>query len=134
MNLLKMFGPEIRGFFTNRPILSKQLNSLTTIIAFSWLGGSEVTHPILVREVSGSIYVSCKSLYVWFSFFWLLYFYFLCPKTHFVTMFCNFEAAVFSCRLCFLRAFPFISLIFIYNINWFSILSILQDLLPIIRV
>jgi len=40
MNLLKMRSPQIRlCLFTFWPIASKQLNSLTTIVTLSWLGG-----------------------------------------------------------------------------------------------
>jgi len=40
-NLLKMCGPQSRlCLFTFRPILSKQLNSLTTINILSWLDGN----------------------------------------------------------------------------------------------
>ena len=47
MNLLKMCGPQIRlCLLTFRPIASKQFNSLTTLVTFSWLGGSEVTHSL----------------------------------------------------------------------------------------
>jgi len=51
-----MCGPQIRFcLFSFRPIASKQLNSLTTISALSWLGGAVVRHPHWVQEVSGSI-------------------------------------------------------------------------------
>ena len=72
INLLKMCGPQIRlfgfVFFTFRPIASKWLYSLTTCIidTLSWLGGSEVTYPLWVREVPGSIPGSCKGFDVWF--------------------------------------------------------------------
>ena len=50
MNLLKMCGPQIRlCLLTFRPIASKQLNSLTTLVTLSWLGGAEVTHSLCVR-------------------------------------------------------------------------------------
>ena len=56
MNLLKMCGPQIRlCLFTFRPIVSKQLNSLTTIDSLSGLGGAVVTHPRWVQELPGSI-------------------------------------------------------------------------------
>jgi len=66
MNLLKMCGPQIRlCLFTFRPIASKQLNSLTTLDTFSWLGGAVVTHSLWMQEVSGSISGSGKGFYVW---------------------------------------------------------------------
>jgi len=56
MNLLKMYGPQIRlCLFTFRPIASKQLNSFFTIDNLSWLGGDVETHPLWVQEVPGSI-------------------------------------------------------------------------------
>jgi len=62
-----MCGPQILlCLFTLRPIASKQLNSLTTINTLSWLGGAEVTHPLWVWEVQGSIPGSGKGFYVLF--------------------------------------------------------------------
>jgi len=67
MYLLKMSGPQSRVcLFTFRPIASKQLNSLTTILTFSWLGGAVVTHPLWVQEVPVSIPDSVNGFYVWF--------------------------------------------------------------------
>ena len=40
------------------------------------------------------------------------------------------EAAVFSCRLCFPRAFPFISLIFIHPFNHISLWSLYYIIFP----
>jgi len=80
MNLLKMCGPQIRlCLFTFRPIASKSLNSLTTIDILSWLGGAEVTYPLLVREVPGSIPGSGKGFDFRFGGFCVFTF---CPKTH----------------------------------------------------
>jgi len=108
-----MCGPQIwLCLFMFRPIASKQLNSLTTINTFSWLGGAVVTHPLWVQEVPGSIPGSSKGFYVWFLVLLLLCFYFLSKNTLFVTKFCN----------------------SFYNVNLLSILNILQDLWPIIRV
>ena len=46
MNLLKMCGPQIRlCLFTFRPMASKQLNSLTTFVPLSWLGGKAPVTP-----------------------------------------------------------------------------------------
>ena len=56
MILLKRFGPQNRFcLFMFRPIALKQLNSLTTIDTFSWLGGPKVTQLAAVRMVPGSI-------------------------------------------------------------------------------
>jgi len=61
MNLLKMYGPQIRlCLFTFRPISSKQFNSFATIVTFSCLGVAELGHPLWVREVPGSIQGSGK--------------------------------------------------------------------------
>jgi len=69
-NLLKTSGPQIwLRLFTFRPIAPKQLNSLTTIGTLGWLGGAEVTHPLLEREVLDSIRGSDKGFYVWFFLF-----------------------------------------------------------------
>jgi len=113
MFLLQMSGPQILlCLFTFRPIASKKLNSLTTINAFSWLGGAVVTHPLLVQEVPGSIPSSGKGFYVWFFVLLLFCFYFFVKNPLCVTKVC--------------KSF--------YNFNLFSILKILQDLWPIIRV
>jgi len=105
MNLLKMCGPQIRlCLFTFRPIASQQLNSLTTINTISWLGGAEITHPVCVREVPGSIPGSGKGFYV---LLFVLFLYCCCclsKNTLFVTKFCNFFCNFF-----------------------FSILNVLQD-------
>jgi len=72
-----MCGPQIRFcLFTVRLIAFKQLNSLTTIDTFSWLGGPEVTHPPWVQDVPGSIPGSDRDVYVWFCVLLLLWFYF----------------------------------------------------------
>jgi len=83
-----MFGPQIRlCLFTFRPIASKQLNSLTTIVTFSWLGGAVVTHPLWVQEVPGSIPGSGKGFMFDFFVLLLMCFYFLSKNTLFVTKF-----------------------------------------------
>ena len=85
MYLLKMSGPQIRVcLFTFRPIASKQLNSLTTIDTFSWLGGAVVTHPLWVQEVPGSIPSSGKVFLFDFLFCCCCVFSF-CPKTHYLS-------------------------------------------------
>ena len=66
----------------------------------------------LTQEVPGSIPGSGKGFYVWIFVLLLLCFYFFCQNTSFVTKVCN------SC----------------YNVNLFSILNMLQDLWPAIRV
>ena len=64
--LLHMCGPHIwLCLLTFEPNALKQLNSLTTILIFSWLGGPEVTQPTGVRD-SGSIPVSGKDFYFCF--------------------------------------------------------------------
>ena len=86
MNLLKMCGPQIQLYlFTFLTIASKCLNSLKTIDTLSWLGGAEVTHPLWVREVRGSIPGSRKGFYVWFFLFCCCVFTCLSKTTLFVT-------------------------------------------------
>jgi len=76
-----MSGPQIwLCLFTFRPIASKQLKSLTTIVIVSWLGGAVVTHPLKVQEVPGSIPGSGKGFYVSFLALFLLCFYFFVKK------------------------------------------------------
>jgi len=113
MNLFKMCGPQIQFcLFTFRPIASEQLNSLTTIVTLSWLGGRKVTLQTVVQEVLGSIPGSGKGFMLAFLFRWCCVFTF-CPKnTLFVTQLCS-----FFCK-----------------VNLFVILNILQNLWPIIRV
>jgi len=52
----------------------------TSIVTLSWLGDADVTHPLWVRELSGSIPRSGKGFYVWF-FVLLLYFTSLAKNT-----------------------------------------------------
>jgi len=108
-----MSGPQIwLCLFTFQPFASKQLNGLTTIDILSWLGGAVVTHPLWVQEVPCLVPGSGKGFYVWFFVLLLLCFNFFVQNTLFITKVCNSS----------------------YNINLFSILNILQDLWPIIRV
>ena len=108
-----MSGPQIwLCLFTFRPIASKQLNGLTTIDILSWLGGAVVTHPLWVQDVPGSIPGSGKGFYVWIFVLLLLCFYFFVQNTLFIGKYYN----------------------SFYNVNLFSILNVLQDLWPIIRV
>jgi len=109
-----MSGPQIRlCLFTFRPIASKQLNGLTTIDILSWLGGAVVTHPLWLQEVPGSIPDSVKGFNVWFFLFCCCcVFTFLSKNTLFIAKYCN----------------------SFYNVNLISILNVLQDLWPIIRV
>jgi len=108
-----MCGPQIRlCLFTFRPIASKQLNSLTTIDTLSWLGGAMVTHPLWVQEVPGSIPGSGKGFYVWFFCFVVDVFLFFVQKHIICHKICN--------SFC--------------NSNFLSILNILQDFWPILRV
>jgi len=114
VHLLKMCGPQIRlCLFTFRPIASKQLNSLTTIVSFSWLGGAVVTHP-LNRCKRSRVQFPVPARVFMFDLFVLLFlhFYFLFKNTLFVTKFCN----------------------SLFNVYLFSMLNILTDLRPIIRV
>jgi len=110
MFLLKMSGPQIwLCLFTFRPIASKQLNGLTTIDILSWLGGAVVTHPLWVQEVLGSI---IGSLCLIFCIVVVVFLLFLSQNALFISKYCN----------------------SFYNVNLFSILIVLQDLWPIIRV
>ena len=68
---------------------------------------------LLLKQVPGSIPGTSKGFYVWFFVFLLLCFYFICPKIHYLVQ----HFAVSFC-----------------NFNLFSILNIMQDLWPIIRV
>jgi len=85
MNFLKMCGSQIRlCLFTFRHIASKQLNSLTSILTLNWLCGAEITHPLWVQEVPGSIPGSCSGFYVWFCFVVVVFLIF-CKKTHYLS-------------------------------------------------
>jgi len=76
-----MSGPQIwLCLCPFRPIASKQLNDLTTNDILSWLGGAVVTHPLWVREVSGSIHGSGKGFYVWFFCIVVVVFLLFCLK------------------------------------------------------
>jgi len=113
MYLLKMSGPQIwLCLFTFRSNASTQLNGLTTIDILSWLGGAVVTHPLWVQEVPCSIPGCGKGFYVWFFVLLLLCFYFLSKNKLYIGIYCN----------------------SFYNVSLFSILNVLQDLRPIIRV
>jgi len=107
MNLLKMCGPQIRlCLFTFRLITSKQLNSLTTLDTFSWLGGAVVTHPLGVR--GRGINTRLRQGYLMFEYLFCFCFdfTFLYKNTFFVTTFCK--------LFC--------------NINSFSMINTLHDL------
>jgi len=107
MNLLKMCGSQNRlCLFTFRPIASKQLNILTTIDDFSWLGGAVVTNPLRVQEVPRSIPGSGKGFYVWIFCFVVVVF-LLFVQTHII---------------CYKICDSFCT------VNLISILNILQDL------
>jgi len=91
-----MSGPQIQlCLFTFRRIVSKQLNGLTTIDTFSWLGGAVVTHPLWVQEVLDSIPDSGKGFknnYRMFDFLFCCFCVFtFCPKTHYLS-----QKSVFS--------------------------------------
>ena len=105
-----MCGPQIwLCLFTFRPIASKQLNDLATIDILSWLGGAVVTHPLWVQEVQ----FPAPARVLKFDFFVLLFHVFtFCPKAQYLSQ---------------KFAIPFAK-------NLFSILNLLQDLWPIIRV
>ena len=80
-----MCGPQIRlRLFTFRPIVSKQLNSLTTMHTISWLGGAVLAHPLWVQEVPGSIHDSGKGFYDWL-FVLICCVFTICPKTQYVS-------------------------------------------------
>jgi len=92
-----MCAPQIcLSLFSFRPIASKQLISLTTIVTFTWLGGAEVTHPLLVQEVPGTITCSGKAFYVWL--FLGFFVFFNGTKTHYMWqhLFCTVNLFVFQ--------------------------------------
>ena len=108
-----MSGPQIwLCLFTFRLIASKQLNGLTTIDIFSWLGGAVVTHPFWVQVVPGSIPGSGNGFYVWFLICCCCVFTFLSKK-----------------HIIYRKILQFL-----LQCNLFSILNVLRDLWPIIRV
>jgi len=81
-----MCGPQIQlCLFTFRLIVSKQLNSLTTIDTPSWLGGAEVTHALWVRELLGSIPFSGKGLFMFDFLFCCCGVFTFCPKKHYLS-------------------------------------------------
>jgi len=84
---LKMLCQYIVGqnCFTLRPIALKQLNSLTTIVILSWLGGAEVTRPLWVREVPVLIPGSAKGFMFDLFCFVAVVFLLFCPKTHYLS-------------------------------------------------
>ena len=94
------------------PIASKQLNSLTIMVTFSWLGGAVVTHPLWVQEYPGLIPGSGKEFLCLIFCFGVVVFLLFVQNTLSVAQCCN--------SFC--------------SVNLCSILSIMQDLWPIIRV
>jgi len=81
-----MCGPQIRlCLFMFRPIASKQLKSLTTIVTLSWLGGSAETHPLWMPELPGSTLSTSKGFYVWFFCFVVVVFLLCCSKKHYLS-------------------------------------------------
>jgi len=114
MILLNICGLQIwLCLFTFQLITSKQLNSLTTIDTLSWLGGAVVTHPLWVLKRSWVQYLALARVFMFdFLCSCCCVFTFLSKNTLFVTKFCNFFC----------------------NVNLLSILIMLQDLSPIIRI
>jgi len=109
-----MSGPQIwLCLFTFRPIASKQLNGLTTIDIYSWLGGAVVTHPLWVQEVRVQSPSPARRECLIFVLFCCCCVFTFFVKKHII------------CHK---------SLQFLYNIYLFSIHKILQALWPIIRV
>jgi len=81
-----MCGPQIRlCLFTFRPIASKQLNTLTTIDAHSWLGGAVVMDPLWLQEVPGWIPGSCKWFFMFYFFYFIVVVFLPFVKTHYVS-------------------------------------------------
>jgi len=76
--------PQIRlCLFRFRLIASKQLNSLTTIATLIWLSSAEVTHPLWVWELPGSIPGTGKVFFMVDFLFWC------CCALKFCNFFCN---------------------------------------------
>jgi len=73
-------------YFSFRPIAPKQFNSLTTIDSLSGLGDAEVTHPLWVQEVPGSIPGSAQGFYFWSFCFDVVVFYLLSKNTDLVSL------------------------------------------------
>jgi len=85
MILLKRCGPRIRlCLFTFRPIASKQLNNLTTIVTLSWLGVQRLR-----------IRFGCKRSLVQFCFVVVVLLPFLSQNTLLVTKVCNLFCNIF---------------------------------------
>ena len=101
-----------RKIYVSTRYTAQQLNSLTSIDLFSWLGGPEVTHPTGCESYTCLIPGFGNDFYVCFFVWLLLCVFFVVQNTLFVMKVCN------SCC----------------NFNAFSILNILQNLWPIIRV
>ena len=114
MYLLKMSGPQIwLCLSTFRPIASKQLNGLTTYDILSWLGGAVVTHRFGCKR--SRVQSQAPARVFIFDFLYnccCCVFTFLSKNTLFIAKYCN----------------------SFYNVNLFSILNVLKDLWPIIRV
>jgi len=80
--------------------VSTHLQSLTLINSINGPGGAEVTNPLWMGEVPGSILGSGNGFYVW-HFVLLLCFYFFVQKhifTQFSNSFCNVDLHIF-CKL-----------------------------------
>ena len=85
-DLLKMCGPQSRlCLFTFRPIASKHLDSLTTIVSFSCLGGAVVKHPLSVLAPRVRFPVTPRVFMFDCFVLLLLCFDFFCPKTHYLS-------------------------------------------------
>jgi len=114
-DIVKMSGPQIllsNCLFTFRPIASEQLNSLTTIDTLSWLGGAVVTHPLWVQDVPSRVQFQAPARVLFDVLFYCCCDFPFCNTSLYFRKFCN--------SFC--------------NVDLFSILNILQDLWPIIRV
>jgi len=114
MTLLKKCGPQIRVcLFMFRHITSKQLKIITTFDTFSCLGGPEVMHQTVVRDILASISGSCWDFYVLFCVCCCCCVLLVCSKKHYLSRHC---------------AVPFC------NVNSFRILYMLQKVWLIISV
>jgi len=103
-DLLKMCGLKIRlCLFTFWSIASKQLDSLTTIVTLSWLGGKEVTRPLGFERSQVQFPTPAKVwifVLLWFCFYVFVPKHIICHKNAISFAMLMYLVCLTYCKIC----------------------------------